>query len=49
MRINLNLNTNSNNAINPLGADNNKGGKTILNLANSNIGKNGITNTENRR
>ncbi len=45
MRINLNLNTNSNNAINPIGADNNKGGKTILNLANSNIGKNGITNT----
>ena len=45
MRINLNLNPNNNNAIDPLGTDSNKGGKTILNLANSNIGKNGATNT----
>ncbi|MCR4990684.1 MAG: hypothetical protein K6A38_07465 [Lachnospiraceae bacterium] len=45
MKINLNHNLNSNNAINPLGTDNNKGGKTVLNFANSNIGKNGVTNT----
>ena len=45
MRINLNLNPNNNNAIDPLGTDSNKGGKTILNLANSNIGKSGATNT----